>query len=327
MPDKKDIPNGSLNPKGIQNPPHREFRVHRNVGPDEVFVACGKNIEGKGSCWLCDTKIPELEATGSAEKIRMAQLIQPQEQFMVQASRYDSDTHKFSMPKAWWVSTGSGIPGRQSQSLAVRVFSKIASSKRDYIDPVKGYNLNIERTGMGIKTRYPSIDSDESPTKVPVDVLQAVKDIDTLVPKYSEEDQKNAYFGRARSNGRESLRSKPRGGAARPVADVEEESNGSSDSNIEAADTEPVETNGEEPEAETEAEAEVETEELDTEYEAEPVEEPEESEEVSEEEIEESEIEEEEPPPPPPSKKKAPAAPVKAAPAPIKKAAAPSKKR
>ena len=211
MPDKKDLVAGArLGPKGVYHPPYREFRVHRNVGPDDAMCGCGKDIEGKGKCWLCDTQIPSLEASGIPAKHQKAQKIGPQEQFVVNASRIDADTQKFGASKPWWVSTGSGIPGRQSQSLAVRVFSKMSGCKRDFVYPDKGYNLNIERTGTGLKTRYPSVESDDAASKVPTSVLATVKDLDSVIPVYDEEDQKSAYFGRPRKGRGDEEEEKPR---------------------------------------------------------------------------------------------------------------------
>jgi hypothetical protein len=211
MPDKKDlIPGARLGPKGVYHPPYREFRIHRDVGPDNAMCGCGKDIEGKGRCWLCDTQIPSLEAAGIPAKHQKAQKIGPQEQFVVNASRIDPDTQKFGTAKPWWVSTGSGIPGLQSQSLAVRVFSKMSGGKRDFVDPDKGYNLNIERVGVGLKTRYPSVESDDSASKVPTSILDTVKDLDSAIPVYDEEDQKSAYFGRPRKGRGDAEEEKPK---------------------------------------------------------------------------------------------------------------------
>ncbi len=198
MPDKADLlPDGRLSPKGLQNPPFREFRMHRKVGPDEGTVRCGKDIDGKGRCWLCDKVIPDLEKNpAKAGKLRE---IGPQEQFVIQASKFDVNTQKFKLPKLMWLSTGAGIPGKPgTNTLAIRVYSKLVSQQKDYIDPVKGFNLNVEKTGSGLKTRYQSVEGDESPTKVPLAVTAAVVSIDSLLPKYDEEDMKSLWFGRPR---------------------------------------------------------------------------------------------------------------------------------
>ena len=309
LPDKKDLtPEGKVNLKGIVNPPYREFRVHRNVGPDKAMCGCGKDIEGKGKCWLCDVKIPELEGSGSSAKRAQANEIRAAEQFVVHASKFDSDTQKFSGPKPWWVSTGSGIPGKQGQSLAVRVYSKIASSKKDYVDPVKGYNINIERTGQMLQTRYTEVEGDETPSKVPASVLAAVKDLDSIIPAYDAEDQKSAYYGRPKEE----------------KADRDEEPRRREAKSAPVADEPEPEEESEVPEDEPEEEESTEEEVPADEEEAEEAEEEEPADEPEEEEEPEEEIEEE-PEPARPARRPAPAPAKKAAP-PAKKAAAPPAK-
>lgn len=330
LPDKKDLTeDGKVNPKGIVNPPMREFRIHRNVGPDNAMVACGKNIEGKGKCWLCDKKIVELEASGSSSKRAQANEIRAAEQFVVNASRFDPDTSKFSSAKPWWVSTGSGIPGRQGQSLAVRIYSKIASGRKDYVHPIKGYNINIERTGQMLQTRYTEVEGDETPSKVPASVLATVKDLDSIIPVYSEEDQKSAYYGKAKDDDRGSGRGRGAGGGGKKTRrDAEDEEPEESEEESEESEEveEEVEEDSEEEAEEEESEEEAEEEESEEEAEEEEEEAEEEPEEEEEEEEEaeeaEEEPEEEEAPKKAPAKKKTPA---KKAAAPVKKSA-PAKK-
>ena len=178
------------NKKGLNHPPHIEFRVHRNVGPDNGFCACGKDIDGAGECWLCNTMIPSLEGSQNPSKRAMADKISSAEQFLVQVSRFDIDTRRFRLPKPWWVSTGG------PQSLSVKIHSLIASSRRDYDDPVKGYNINIHRTGSGMKTRYGSVEPDDEPTVVPKEVLAGIKPLEEFLPIYDPEDQKALFYGR-----------------------------------------------------------------------------------------------------------------------------------
>ena len=199
LPNKKDITaTGTIDPKkGLQYPPFLEFRVHRDVGPDKAFLACGHDIEGGGSCWLCDVKIPELEKIPT--KRDQAFEIGPRESFLIQVSRIDGETGKFSMPKPFWVSNGRGIVGRPAKrpTLATQVQSAILNSRKDFIDPVKGYNMYIERTGLGQKdTTYGSPEGDEKASKVPTAILLAVKSFEELVPAYDVEEQKSAYYGR-----------------------------------------------------------------------------------------------------------------------------------
>jgi hypothetical protein len=279
MPNKKDLlPTGQLGSKGVQHPPYIEFRVHRNVGPDKFMSACGKDIDGAGACWLCDKKLPELEASDNRSRRLQAQELHAQEQFVVVASRFDPDLQKFTAPKVWWISTGSGIPGRQSQSLAVRIYSKIASSKKDFVDPVKGYNINVERTGQGLMTRYPEVEADESPSKVPLSILAAVKPLEDAIPKYDEEDQKGLYFGRPKKDEDSGSGSNRGSGRNRRVADEEEEPADEEPMKEETVDEESVEEPAEEEPADEEPAEEEETvdeepaeeEETEEEYEADP---------------------------------------------------------
>ena len=170
--------------------PFYEYLVHREVGPNKRFVRCGKKIDGSGECWLCDHKIPALEKSGSSQKHKMAAALQPKEQFVVQVGSVDPDSGKMSGPYLWTVSTGG------ARSLAARLLGVLRSTKRDYIDPEKGYNLTIERTGTGMTdTVYGAPTPDEEPTEVPEKILNKAKPFSELIPAYSEEQQKAAYFG------------------------------------------------------------------------------------------------------------------------------------
>src|SRR5579864_3254497 len=45
--------------------PWLEYALHRDVGPKKQAVRCGKDpVTDKGECWLCDVKIPALQAKG-----------------------------------------------------------------------------------------------------------------------------------------------------------------------------------------------------------------------------------------------------------------------
>jgi len=170
--------------------PFLEYLVHREVGPNKRFVRCGKTISGEGECWLCDHKIPSLEKSESSAKQKMAASLQPKEQFVVQVAVVDSDSGKMTGPYLWTVSTGG------ARSLAARLLGVLRSTKRDYIDPEKGYNLTIERTGTGkMDTVYGAPTPDEEPSEVPEKILNKAKPFSELIPAYSEEQQKAAYFG------------------------------------------------------------------------------------------------------------------------------------
>jgi hypothetical protein len=202
LPNKLDLqPDGRPKKEGIQNPPFLELRVHRDVGPDKSFCTCGLDIEGNGKCWLCQVKIPELEASKAPAKKEQAFAIGARETFLIQVSRIDTETGKFSMPKPFWPSNGKGIPGRPAKrpTLATQIQSAILNSRKDFIDPAKGYNMYINRTGMGPRdTTYDPPEADENPSKVPLAILAQVKPFEELFRPYDEEDQKAAYFGRPR---------------------------------------------------------------------------------------------------------------------------------
>ena len=172
-----------------------EYQVHRDVGPNKWFGRCGHEVveegeEDKGKCWLCDKKTPELI---KQKKSSRAEKLAPQVVTAVQASvvTEDDDGHiTFGKPKLWNPS------GKTGASLLTQI---LASKKRDYVDPKKGYNINIERTGTSFKeTRYGSIEPDDEPTKVPSNILKLVVSFDKLkgIPVYNEDAQKAAYAGK-----------------------------------------------------------------------------------------------------------------------------------
>ncbi len=170
--------------------PFYEYLVHRDVGPNKRFMRCGKNMHGEGECWLCDKKIPALENSESSAKNKMAAALQPKEQFVVQVAVYDTDNEKMIGPYLWTVPTGGG------RSLSARLLRVLKNTKRDYVHPIKGYNLTIERTGTGkMDTTYGDPVADEEPSKVPDKILARAKGFGELIPAYSEEQQKAAYFG------------------------------------------------------------------------------------------------------------------------------------
>src|ERR1035437_5887444 len=170
--------------------PFFEYLVHREVGPNKRFVRCGKTMHGDGDCWLCDKKIPDLQGGDSAKQKRASSL-QAKEQFVVQVATVDPDSGKMQGPFLWAVPTGG------ARSLSARLLGVLKSTKRDYVDPVKGYNLTIERTGMTMTdTVYGQPIPDEEATAISEKVLKRGKPFSEYVPSYSEEQQKAAYFGR-----------------------------------------------------------------------------------------------------------------------------------
>lgn len=179
------------NPGGkLGGPPFYEYYKHQEVGPKKRFLTCGKDIQGEGECWLCDTVIPALTAIDKkAAKLR-AQALEPKEQFALQVAYLDEDG-KFRGPVLWNVSAGG------KRSLATQILGVLKSTKRDYVDIRKGYNLNIERTGTGFTdTKYGSIIADEEPTPITKKVFDGMKTFEELITPYSEEQQKAAYHNR-----------------------------------------------------------------------------------------------------------------------------------
>jgi hypothetical protein len=171
--------------------PFYEYMVHREVGPNKRFVRCGKNMHTEGKCWICDSKIPELQGSGNPAKEKRAASLEPKEQFCLQVAVVDTDTQKMRGPYLWTVPTGG------SRSLAARILGVLKSTKRDYIDPDEGYNLTIERTGTGkTDTIYGQITPDEESSKLSGRIFGAGKSFESYVAPYSEEQQKAAYFGR-----------------------------------------------------------------------------------------------------------------------------------
>jgi len=316
MPDKKDILKGGKmqSDEDKQHSPYREFNLHYGVGatkekPNGYTVACGLDMAGDGECWLCQEKIPELKKL--PKKAATAERIKRKEAVLMQASLYDGDAETFSNPKPWNVSAGG------PKSLASRLANKLLNSKRNLLDPTKGHNINITRTGDGMNTRYPDVDVDESPTPLPIEILKKVVDLDTLVPEYDAEDQKAVYFGRKRKNEDEDEDEDDEDEGGDEETGEEEEESGE-DSEEETEDSEEETGEEEEESSEDSEESEEESSEEETEGEEES------SEAEDEEESGEEETEDEEEPEPAPKKKSAKAKPGskektgKPAPAPAK---------
>lgn len=310
------------NAKGVKFAPYVEIRMHREVGPEKRSCRCGKNIDGEGKCWLCDVMIPKLGESPSRQKQAMAEGLQSREQIVMQVSRYDPDTEKFSKPKLFWPSTGGG------KSMGVQLLGLLGSSKRSYDDPKKGYNLNVSRTGTGMTdTRYGPLEPDEEPTVVPSSVLGLLKPFAELLPKYSENEQKALFHGTSRdamadsdeeeTDEDEAPKTKKGKAKGKVVEEEPEETEDEDEDEETEEETDEEEETEEDDETDDEEETEEEPEESDDDEETDDEEESEEVDEEEEEELdEESEEEEEEPEPP---RKKGP---VKKVVPPAKKAAA-----
>ena len=100
-------------------------------------MRCGVNpVDREGECWLCDVKIPQLRKKGMEKR---ATALAPKPQFLVQVGKVDTNgkmTGPFLFTPAKTV----------ADQLLASIFG---SRKKSYVDPLKGYNLTIARTGTG----------------------------------------------------------------------------------------------------------------------------------------------------------------------------------
>lgn len=166
-----------------------EYNIHRDVGPKKVSVTCGKDMEGEGSCWLCDSAIPKLRKKGKEGR---AAALEPKSVFVVQVAKVtmqDDETAKYSGPFLF-----SPSKGVASQILS----TVIGSKKRTYEDPKKGYNITLSRTGTGKNdTRYGILEADSEPSAVPKELVSKLKPFSEIkeIQLYDEAKQKAAYSG------------------------------------------------------------------------------------------------------------------------------------
>jgi hypothetical protein len=182
-------------PAGKTSPDtYMEYAVHENVGPNKKYLRCGhppgwKKGDDDTEDWLCDVYVAKLRKKGKATR---AEANAPKPRLVVQASEVKEDDDgntKFGDFKPWHPS------GKTAGSLLTSI---LGSKTRDYIDPKKGYNINIERTGSGFKdTRYGSIEPDDEPSRVPSALIEALKPFDQVrgIPTYNAKAQKAAIAG------------------------------------------------------------------------------------------------------------------------------------
>ena len=284
------------NPKGEDFAPFLEFRSHREVGPDKRMIRCGKDIFGKGKCWLCK-KSEELQNSGNRAKIAHAAAMAPVDRMICQVAVLNQRTGKLEGPFVWYLSANGG------KSLGIQLQALLAKEGRSYEHPVKGRNLSLTRTGQGLQTRYSAFEPEDEPTKVPTDILEKLKPLEELLPGYSEEDQKDAYFGRKRRDDEEESKIRHRTRVQEDVDEEEDEEDEEGDSSkkkgkaMTAPKRRPAavdEEEGEEEEDEEEDESEEDEEEEDEEEDESEEDESEEDEEEEDEEDEEGEEEDEE---------------------------------
>ena len=181
-PNKHDLAGKS---EDLKDAPFAEIRMHYGVGPDGIPQRCGKDIDGRGKCWLCDVQIPKLASSSNPSRQKMADEISPTDVLVVQVFPVQND--KFRKAQPWWIS---------SKRLAVTVLQLLSSTRRSYIHPIKGYNVTITRTGTGMKTQYSSAIPDDGPSSVPKSALETIQEFQEVLPAYSANKQKSVFFGK-----------------------------------------------------------------------------------------------------------------------------------
>jgi hypothetical protein len=174
---------------GLEEPPWLDFMVHRDVGKDGRVVTCGKDFTtGKGKCWIHDVLIPKLLATAVKAHHLAAEKMAAQKNCIFQISPVVNG--KFEAPRGWWMSVGG------AKAISTQLLNKLGNSKYSFDDPIKGRNLNFTRTGTDINTVYGAFEADDDATRVPQAILAQIKPLTDLISPYSEEDQKEAYYGK-----------------------------------------------------------------------------------------------------------------------------------
>jgi hypothetical protein len=184
-PNKHDLAGKS---EDLDMAPFAEIRMHYGVGPDNIPARCGKDVDGRGKCWLCDEQIPKLAESSSTSRQKMADDMSASDCLVVQVFPVE-DGH-FRKAQPWWVS---------AKRLAVTVLQLLGSTKRSYTHPAKGFNITVTRTGTGLKTQYSAAIPDDGPSRVPKVALETIQDFKEVLPAYSLSKQKAAFFGKEES--------------------------------------------------------------------------------------------------------------------------------
>lgn len=173
-------------PSGDLEAPFVEYNMHRDVGPRKLGVRCGVDpVSREGKCWLCDVKIPALRKKGHETR---AAALAPKPVFLIQVAKVDGEDMK------------GPFLFTPAKTLADQLLTAcFANTRRSVVDPKKGYNLYVQRSGTGRNdTRYGSPEYDAKPTMVPKSILAKLLSFDDLkeVPKYSAAKQQAVYAGR-----------------------------------------------------------------------------------------------------------------------------------
>lgn len=170
------------NARGLDEKEYIEYAMHSNVGARKGYLRCGKNVRGKGECWLCDSLIPKLAKSTSASNRKSAEEMRRKECFAIQIA-YVSEG-KWAGPVLW----------EMTPSLANKLLGVMA--RRNISHPEEGYNLSITRTGTTMTaTRYSDIDRDDEKSPVKPSILSQLKPFGEQLRKYDEARQKQEYFG------------------------------------------------------------------------------------------------------------------------------------
>jgi hypothetical protein len=178
------------NKKGPNVKPYAEYRTHYKVGPRQAIQQCGKDVDGVGSCWLCDKMLPELLRSNSDAKQAQAQAMASKARLCVVVSPINRDTNTFGAPKPLFMD----ITG--ARGLSTIIYSLLKETRRSYEDPKRGYNITIGRTGERLKTVWGIPTPDESPSLVPANIMLALQPLESYLFPYSAKAQQDAYYGR-----------------------------------------------------------------------------------------------------------------------------------
>lgn len=169
--------------------PYEEYYAHPRVGPNQLFLACGRDAHGEGDCWLCD-RLAKMRSKGSSAQRRAADEMTPVLQFVMQVA-YAASDGTLRGPSLWTVPSGG------PRSLATQILGVLMKTNRDHTSLKKGYNLNIERTGTGFRdTRYGAIVTDDESSAVPKKIVSAIKPLASLIPAYDADRMQAGFYGR-----------------------------------------------------------------------------------------------------------------------------------
>jgi len=193
-----------------------EYQTHNNVGPNNRFCRCGNEPGESGKCWLCK-KRDQLEKKG---KTKSAAKLAPQLKLVVQVAVLDQDLDQMVGPLLWEMSSG-----KSADAIGYKIRGVISSDRRNYTDHKRGYNLHFTRTGQMLKTKWSDLDHDDEPSKVSSGILKQLKPfVDTGMPTYDEQWQKDCYYGNDKTKGEDDNMAAKKKGKAKA-----EESDASSD--------------------------------------------------------------------------------------------------